>query len=174
MSYLEGIRSRNPVSDYELDHDAVLLTDDGKVPLIHWPVAPNFGDLLSPWLIQKMTGHETQQNRGDIPSYIVIGSVLKRVRKETIVWGSGSFGTEQKKNISSEAKYCAVRGPLTRALVRNVKGACPRVYGDPALLAPCYYDVEKPKTYKTGFVIRWSEPKWRCARRSCRSIAMAI
>lgn len=164
MTYLSKILNENPFDIFEVDPTHLITTEDGKVPLIHWPVAPNFGDLLSPWLIQKMTGLDTFQNRGEIDSYIVIGSVLKRVKDKTIVWGSGSFGTEQKKNISKSAKYCAVRGPLTRSLVRNVKGRCPKVYGDPALLAPCFYSEIPQKTHQIGLVVRWSDVAWKDLR----------
>jgi len=161
MTYFTKIRNDNPFDKYQVDTSALILNKDGKVPLIHWPVAPNFGDLLSPWLIQKMTNRETFQNKGEFSSYIAIGSVLKRVRDETIVWGSGSFGTEKKTRINKNARYCAVRGPLTRSLIRNVKGSCPKVYGDPALIAPCFYSEKPNKKYMTGLIFRWSEAKWK-------------
>lgn len=161
MTYFSKILIMNPFDHFEIDPAQLMLTPDMKVPLIHWPVAPNFGDLLSPWLIQKMTGRETFQNKGEIPSYIAIGSILKRAKGEAVVWGSGAFGTEQKNRINKNAKYCSVRGPLTRSLIRNVKAPCPKVYGDPALLTPCFFSEQPKKKYKTGLVIRWSETAWK-------------
>lgn len=148
-----------PFSDYELDHDNLLL-QDGKVPLIHWPVTPNFGDVLSPWLFGKITGREVLQNGGEIPSYIAIGSILNRVKDDTIVWGTGSFGPEPPRQINARAKYHAVRGPLTRARVLDRGGECPRIYGDPALLTPFFHRPEVEKTHEIGLVLRWSDSDW--------------
>jgi pyruvyltransferase len=151
----------NPLSEYLVDEGRLLLTEDGEVPLIHWPVAPNFGDLLSPWLISKITGRETFQNRGEGETYIAIGSVIKRVGDQTSVWGTGSFGDERKKQLNTQAKYYAVRGPLTRVKLSYAGIQCPRVYGDPALLAPYFYTNNQQKRFKTGFVIRWSDKFWK-------------
>lgn len=157
LPFTEG----NPLADFRVDESRLMLTEDGRVPLIHWPVAPNFGDLLSPWLISKLTGRETFQNRGEVDTYIAIGSVIKRVRDRTSVWGTGSFGDERKKQLNPNAKYHAVRGPLTRVKLSYARIDCPRVYGDPALLVPYLYKNTQKKKYKTGFVIRWSDKFWK-------------
>lgn len=149
----------DPFAQYEVDSESIFL-EDGKIPLIHWPLAPNFGDDLSPWLIRKMTGIETLQNAGEKPSYISIGSILNRVRDKTVVWGTGSFGPEPPREINKKAKYLAVRGPLTRARVLDRGAKCPRIYGDPALLTPFFYQPEVKKEFEIGLVVRWSDKKW--------------
>jgi pyruvyltransferase len=144
------------------------ITENGMVPVHWWTHAKNFGDLLSPWLVRKITGREVCFADHFQVNYSVIGSILGHTTSNSIVWGTGAFGVEQIrgknprafKQFSAMAKYCAVRGPLTRNLLA-VKGVeCPRIYGDPALLVSKYYtplhfpDREK---YEVGLVLRWSE-----------------
>lgn len=157
----QGLSTLNPLAKFELDPDRLLLTENGEVPLLHWPVAPNFGDDLSPWLFGKLTQRPIFQNDGSIPSYISIGSILGYVTDKCIVWGTGSFGPEPPRAVNKRATYTAVRGPLTRSRVLDRGAACPRVYGDPALLTPFFYtppNVEK--RHEIGLVLRWSEGKW--------------
>jgi len=146
-----------------------LLLDEDKIPLTHWNNTPNFGDLLSPWLFTKLTGKATNlvrvapgRNKELLkkPTYISVGSILSRVQDASIVWGTGSFGTEQAEQISKKAKYHAVRGPLTRCLVKNQGGDCPAIYGDPALLSPLVYNPIVDNQYEIGVVLRWSESDW--------------
>jgi pyruvyltransferase len=143
---------------YDLSPD--LIVNEGSVPLTWWINQPNFGDLLSPWLVEKMTKMPVAFNDGSSKCYIAIGSVLKRVTRHSIVWGSGCFGTEAKRQVSRDADYRAVRGPLTRAKLVNVGIRCPEVYGDPALLVPFFYWPTVEITAEVGVILRWSERKW--------------
>lgn len=146
------------------------LTTD-SIPLTWWDVTPNFGDLLSPYLVQKLTSKpvnlismETNSGRFSFKkypkSYLCIGSIISRAHNTSVVWGSGAFGTETRKNLSKEATYCAVRGPLTRNLLRIYGIDCPAVYGDPALLIPKVFNPSVKKKYKVGMILRWSEQSW--------------
>jgi len=136
-----------------------MLLLDGKIPMRWWDNSRNFGDLLGPWLVSKMTGREVQWVAKDDPHYLVVGSILGRVSRASVVWGVGSFGSEGVKNLTGGSRYLAVRGPLTRARLEMFKHKCPRVYGDPALLAPDVYKPDVPKTHELGIVLRWSETK---------------
>lgn len=151
---------RDLAAEYRV-HD--LVERDGQVPLVWWPNQPNFGDLLSPWLFEKMTGKPVVRARRDEVAYVSIGSVLKRVTPGALVWGTGSFGNEQDPQIELDATYFAVRGPLTRARLLDLGAKVKPVYGDPALLAPLYHWPEVPKTHEIGVVVRWSEHKWKTA-----------
>ena len=134
-----------------------MLEVDGKIPMRWWNHELNMGDLLGPWLVEKMTGKKTVWVDKDEPHYMVIGSIMKRVAPCTIVWGVGSFGTETPAGLKREPKYLAVRGPLTRAKLESESIKCPRVYGDPALLVPDYFNPKVKKEYEIGVVLRWSE-----------------
>lgn len=159
----------NILDRYVVEDSKLLLTEDGKVPLTYWTVASNFGDLLSKWIFEKLTGKEvklvkvsptSKKTKLAHPTYISIGSILSRTQNTSIVWGTGSFGTEQNRQIAKKAQYLAVRGPLTRSLVMNKGAKCPKIYGDPALLTPYLYNPEVEKTHEVGLVLRWSEVEW--------------
>lgn len=136
-----------------------MLEVDGKIPMRWWDKELNMGDLLGPWLVEKMTGKKTVWVEQDEPHYMVVGSIMGRVSPSTIVWGVGSFGTETPQLLRREPKYLAVRGPLTRAKLASEYIPCPRIYGDPALLAPDYFNPKIKKEYEIGVVLRWSENK---------------
>lgn len=135
----------------------MLTTIDGKVAVHWWTHAPNFGDLLAPWLVAKISGREVGYVPKGTPGYVVIGSILSHVKDGCVVWGAGSFGTETPAQICAKATYLAVRGPLTRNKLANLKVPCPRIYGDPALLVPDHYNPEVEVTHEVGLVLRWSE-----------------
>ena len=136
---------------------------DGRVPLIWWTDTANFGDLLSPWLVGRMTRRPVVFAPAKHPSFVAVGSVVTRARPGSTVWGSGSFGSERRSLFKSSAQYRAVRGPLTRSRLLDVGIDCPRVYGDPALLVPLYFWPEVEQTHEVGVVIRHSEHLWRDA-----------
>jgi len=169
------------LTGHELKQDALIRDQAGHVPLIYWPNTPNFGDLLSPWLFEKLTDcgiaqvqtRPTSANgpirllqklteRGPLakPHYVGIGSIMSRVRDNSVVWGTGAFGTEQSRQLNKRAQYHTVRGPLSRQLLKNRGLDIPEVYGDPALLTPLFFDAPEKKTHEIGLVLRWSEFDW--------------
>ncbi len=150
-------RLRRIVEEYEV---GPLFVNDGRVPVRWWIKADNFGDLLSPWLISKMTGREVTFFDHSRPHYLAVGSVLNRANSCSTVWGAGSFGTEDASRFAPDARYAAVRGPLSRARLVTAGIECPEVYGDPALLAPAYFAPHVSKRYEYGIVTRWSERRW--------------
>lgn len=147
---------------YRLAADAPLV--DGHVPLVWWSHTPNFGDLLSPWLVGLLTSHPVTYAPADGPSYLAVGSIVGEARKDSVVWGSGAFGSEGKWGITPAAEYRAVRGPLTRSRLRNIGLPVPRVYGDPALLSPLVHWPDVEPDAEVGIVVRWSESQWARAR----------
>lgn len=161
---------QNPLESFSVNDEKLLVNEVGEVPLTYWVNAPNFGDLLSPWIFGKLTNKKIELVRGAHDSnkdtlkrkaYISIGSIISRVQNNSVVWGTGSFGTEQSSQISKKAIYHAVRGPLTRCLAMNEGIECPKIYGDPALLVSFIYNPEVDVTHDIGMVIRWSENAWR-------------
>lgn len=118
----------------------------------------NFGDDLSPILIERLTGRKVAFSKLSKCDMISTGSILdlavkftrerilRRPFHRTLVWGSGSFGTV--KPGYHHFKVSAVRGPLTRqalGLSDNV------AVGDPALLLPRIIDRPKKK-YRWGII----------------------
>jgi|SRR5699024_100409 len=134
-----------------------MILSDGKIPMRWWDNTRNFGDLIGPWLVERMTGLDVTWVPKHEPHYITVGSVLGRVSPSSVVWGTGSFGSEHAGHVTRGDRYLAVRGPLTRARLEMFKQSCPPTYGDPALLVPDYHPaVDHPK-FELGMILRWSE-----------------
>lgn len=136
-----------------------MILKDGKVPMRWWDYTKNFGDILGPWLVKKMADRDIVWVPRHEPHYVTVGSILGHVQPSSVVWGTGSFGSEGKSNIELGERYLAVRGPLTRARLEMYKQGCPRTYGDPALLVPDYHPRTFEPTHEVGVVLRWSERK---------------
>ncbi len=123
---------------------------------LYWYKSTNFGDKLSPYLVEKITGKKPQRASfittflGLKENYSAIGSLFSFIGSKTTVWGTGIIGTKQL--IRKPKKILAVRGPLTRQelIKRNIP--CPRIYGDPALLLPKYYTPKSNKKYELGII----------------------
>jgi len=125
----------------------------------------NFGDALSPYIVQKVSGKEVVKanlTKRKLISFeeinFAIGSILHRIppksrlslySKKANVWGSGIVGEN---SYVQEANFCAVRGPKTREKLLRLGYKVPDVYGDPALLLPQFYHPETPKKYAYGII----------------------
>jgi len=99
-----------------------------------WPKTPmpgNFGDILSPYILKKM-GYTIEEVNPDYSGkFMCIGSTAKFIRPNDVVWGTGTM--RDLDPIEKNARYLAVRGPLTGAKV-----GC-NVYGDPGLLCSHFW-----------------------------------
>lgn len=98
----------------------------------------NFGDLLGPMVVPLLL-----QRSGVPPSAVpngrllTIGSILHLAHAGDVVWGSGRNGhIADRRHCTDALDVRAVRGPLTRDLLRDWGVDCPAVFGDPALLLP--------------------------------------
>ncbi|MBG6085426.1 polysaccharide pyruvyl transferase family protein [Zhihengliuella flava] len=121
-------------------------------PRMWWMKTPypgNFGDVLSPWMVEWVTGKPPVfGQRGD--SLLAIGSVIKFATAKSMVWGAGT--PRRGDPLSPEARYVAVRGPITREEILANGGDCPEVYGDAGLLLPRYIPAAAEKTHEVGFI----------------------
>lgn len=145
----------------------LIVTEDGEVPLTWFTYKTNFGDLMSPWLLGKMTGRKVVRADPDLPHYVMVGSIINKGKPQSVFWGTGTYGTEGKKEVCPESRYTAVRGPLTRSKLGAAMAFgidVPQVYGDPALLAPLYYYPKVRVTHDYGVVVRWKERSWAKAK----------
>ncbi len=141
------------------------------IPLFYWSEIKfifkkeeNYGDLLSKYLVEKISGKEIQWvhpkkqpwYRWDKTNYVTIGSIIHHASKDSIVWGSGIIDKQQP---IEKADVRAVRGPQTRKFLLGLGYECPAVYGDPALLLPNYYHPEVEKKYKVGIIPHYHDFK---------------
>jgi pyruvyltransferase len=135
-----------------------------SIPLFFWSSKKfenkekeNYGDLLSKYLVEKISGRKVQwvhPKKQPIwrirkKNYLVIGSIINHASKSSIVWGSGIIDLDHK---VANADFRAVRGPQTRAFLTKSGYKCPEVYGDPALLLPEYYNPDIEKTNEIGII----------------------
>ncbi len=122
----------------------------------------NYGDLLSKFLVENISGKIAKWvvpkkipwyklNKGH---YLAIGSILPHATKDSIVWGSGIIDEEHK---IAQADFRAVRGPRTWKFLKENGVDSPRVFGDPALLLPRYFNPEVKTSYKVGIIPHYND-----------------
>lgn len=128
------------------------IEDESRVKLWWWerPFPGNLGDMINPYLIEKLTGtppkYWTKSGK-----MLAIGSIIRFAKKGDGVWGTGCPSMDQV--IEPEAIFHAVRGPLTRRMVLDAGGVCEPIYGDPAWLLPLVYPSRKDaKTHRVGLI----------------------
>lgn len=136
----------------------------GQIPL-QWCLGPNWGDALSPVLVELLSGKPALHLEGlHHDRYLVIGSILGGANERADVWGSG-FIREDETVIGCPRAVHAVRGPLTRASLLKQGIDCPEVYGDPALLLPRFYNPDGPKRYSVGIIPHYIDKGHPCLER---------
>jgi len=134
------------------------------IPLFYWSSKvfeskhqENYGDILAQFIVTKVSGRPVkffnaprQRKKWFKKSYLMaIGSIMRYTQPKASVWGSGIISI---KDTFANAKFHAVRGPLSRKRILEQGYECPENYGDPALLLPKYYTPDVKKKYKLGFV----------------------
>lgn len=129
----------------------------------HWyNQMSNWGDVLNIVLIEKLSGKKiiwVASFDYRVPvKYLVIGSTLRHMDANTIVWGAGAMSEEYVPAVEPK-KICAVRGPLTRQFLIKRGIDCPEIYGDPGLLYPRFYDPEVKQQYDIGIVAHYVDQK---------------
>jgi pyruvyltransferase len=112
----------------------------------------NFGDLLSPFIVELLSGRPVSWSRPATCDLLAIGSLLdgaisRRWQRaihhpfrRTKVWGSGSFGLRPGTKWHN-LEIHAVRGPRTRDSYGLPAGT---PIGDPAVLVPLYLQKIQP------------------------------
>jgi pyruvyltransferase len=119
----------------------------------YWHRSQNFGDQLTPYIIEKMTGRKVvyvEQMSQEMPTLMVTGSILSSPVFNSEIWGNGFAWYHEE--VRKPLKVHAVRGPLTRDKLLKGGVECPDVYGDPGLLLPRIY-TPNPSTSECGLGI---------------------
>lgn len=102
------------------------------------PRIDNFGDLLGPVVVDALRARLGRTGPAVRDAQLLsVGSVLHFARDGAVVWGSGRNGKiEPERHTATRLDVRAVRGPRTRAFLRERGIEVPEVFGDPALLLP--------------------------------------
>lgn len=153
-----------------------------RVNLIYWE-GKNFGDALSPRLIEELTGLPVQYKSWDpsVPgrlkglctkilrlrfsawrevlwpsqvSLIAVGSVIRWGNSKSLIWGSGFMNADDP--FGGGTVY-AVRGKYTQHKLQSMGLPACEIYGDPALLLPLWIPAKKVKTKPLGIIPHWKE-----------------
>lgn len=119
----------------------------GVIPVVYWDGQPNFGDMIGPYLISKITGYPVINIiDSTAPGFITVGSIMHHInRRGMVVWGSGLIEPPTDQLMKSIKKYepeiLSVRGKETANLLENagVKVSDIDALGDPALIMPLFY-----------------------------------
>lgn len=118
----------------------------------------NYGDLMSKFIVKRLSNKIVCTTRSKYnwwlkkpvkPYYIVIGSVIGAASENAIVWGCGIINRDQEVN---NAKFIAVRGPLTRKRLLELGYKVPAIFGDPGLLMPQFIENNEIKKYDIGLI----------------------
>lgn len=156
-----------------------------KIKLVYWN-APNFGDMLSPYIIGKLSGKKVvSKSCGTGVIYIIrslikyilyfdlkkistilfpwernllaIGSILGCGNKHSIIWGSGFIS---EKDSFNGGKILAVRGKYTNDKLLRMGLQGTPIFGDPALLIPFFVHPATKKTATIGIIPHWTETEY--------------
>lgn len=108
---------------------------------------PNFGDMLTPWLLPKY-GIPVRWAQAGEADFFGAGSIAARIPAgfSGWVWGTGKLKADQQINLTA-ARVLAVRGPLTHEA---------DLYADPGLLAGLYAPAEE-KRWPVGVISHYIE-----------------
>lgn len=122
------------------------------------PGQQNFGDYLSPLLVEMLSGQKVQYAPVYKADMMAVGSIMNRERKakrfllprKLHVWGAGTDAPDH--SFSGRHYYHAVRGSKTAEQIAG--GMAKPALGDPGLLASYWWDGRpKPeKRYKLGVI----------------------
>lgn len=117
----------------------------------------NVGDLVGPYLIEKLTGKTVRKNIFGINKHFLsVGSILDQVTENSHIWGSGFISSKQKMNCRPES-ISLVRGKLSKSKVMHLVRGTTIEVGDPALMLPLFYQPKVKNKYVLGVVLHYAE-----------------
>lgn len=116
----------------------------------------NYGDLLSTFIVKKLSNklvfhvkHPKMRRYSFLKVYTCIGSKIRTVSENTIVYGSGIISENEK---FLKAKFISVRGPRTIKRIIELGYNTTNIIGDPALLMPKFHKQKVDKKYDVGII----------------------
>jgi hypothetical protein len=121
-----------------------------------YPHPGNFGDWLSPYIIQRHSGNKIEfqplHSAERSPHLIAVGSIGRFIKKSSIVVGTGI--SSQDFPIEPSAKFISVRGPRTAQVIKRSGG--PRIdnFGDPGLLVSQIFPIIRHATNGRVLLVR--------------------
>lgn len=152
------------------------------IKLVYWN-EPNFGDMLSPYIISSFTGKKIIYKSGyygffnwlkhtlkclslfkfrDLHSTLFpwevnllgIGSIISIGNAHSFIWGSGFLSNKGNFN---GGRVCAVRGKYTNDKLIKLGFEGTSILGDPAMLIPLLVSPAKTKSTDIAIIPHWTE-----------------
>ena len=121
---------------------------------------PNFGDRITPLLIELIAEKVPFYERPDNPHILGCGSILQSASTNSIVWGSGFITQHSHFPDLTEGNVRAVRGRLSLERLKSELawvGDIP--VGDPGSLLPLVYPRKRDTKYRFGVLPHYVDKK---------------
>lgn len=131
-----------------------LFLTEGVIRTWYFSHIVNVGDLVGPYLIEKITGKRIVPSIFGLREHIIsVGSIFSQANDNSYIWGSGLISKDESIYISNSAKIAMVRGQLTKKELES-RGLDMSAVAllDPASLLPKFYSPKINKKYKVGVV----------------------
>ena len=108
----------------------------GSIPVRYWDRVRNVGDSINPYLIELVSGYKPYFEFDPKKAHVLgVGSIFNMATTQSYIWGSGLHSPNANDLHFDPAKVRAVRGRLTRDLLRDAYGLPDDVVlGDPGIL----------------------------------------
>lgn len=138
----------------------IKLSGEKPVPLFYFSLIRNVGDLISPYIVNKLTNRPIVKSFVGVRRHLLgVGSIISEANRYSIIWGSGCM-YESTTPMEKPLHIASVRGPLTRAALEHSGISTPQIYGDPALLLPFFYTPREPlERHKIGLILHYEDKK---------------
>lgn len=150
-----GYKNLASSRSYDIGNIERIHSKKNKSIKLFWAKTPypgNFGDILSPYLIEKITGRVPLFD--NTFSFLSTGSIIAFSHNKSIVWGSGSSYKDE--ILNPKSNYKLVRGPLTADLICTNGGKYESdIFADPGILLKYFYDKKYKIKNKFGLVLHY-------------------
>lgn len=154
-----------------------------KINLVYYKGIINFGDLLSPFIISKLSGKDiifkefykgfklsfidflhaihhwdfNYLNNKILPwqnNLIAVGSILNAGNSRSKIWGAGFLDS---KDQFRGGKIYALRGPYSNKIIKEMGYKGCNIFGDPALLLPIILPLKNSHNKFLGIIPHWRD-----------------
>lgn len=121
----------------------------------------NFGDILGPYIVEKLTTHNVEFAKAGDSDAVIVGSIMEHLPRNYngIVAGIGAARNSTRRDLR-QAKVLALRGELTKHHIRTVDRNI--LLADPGLIAPNVVDVSNvDKKHDIGVILHYADRNFK-------------